>query len=45
MVDFNTAYRVKLSAAARCRRMLGNEKMERVSLNIWEVLCKHGGMD
>ncbi len=31
VVDFNTAYRVRLPAVARCRVMLGSEKMEEVS--------------
>ncbi len=31
VVDFNTAYRVRLPAVARCRIMLGSEKMEEVS--------------
>ncbi len=29
VVDFNTAYRVRLPAVARCRVMLGREKMPR----------------
>ncbi len=38
MVDFNTAYRVRLPAVASCRVMLGSEEMEEVSefLSIWE---------
>ncbi len=36
VIDFNTAYRVRLPAVARCRIVLGSEKMEEVSLNIWE---------
>ncbi len=36
MIDFNTAYRVRMPAVARCRISLGSEKMEEVSLNIWE---------
>ncbi len=47
VVDFNTAYKVRLPAVARCRVMLGSEKMEEVSefkyLGI--VLCKHGRME
>ncbi len=31
VVDFNTAYRVSLPVVARCRIMLGSEKMEEVS--------------
>ncbi len=31
VVDFNTAYRVRLPAGARCRVMLRSEKMEEVS--------------
>ncbi len=31
VVDFNTPYRVRLPAVARCRVMLGSEKMEEVS--------------
>ncbi len=31
VVDFNTAYRVRLPAVARCGVMLGSEKMEEVS--------------
>ncbi len=36
LINFNTAYRVRLPAVARCRIMLGSEKMEEVSLDIWE---------
>ncbi len=36
VIDFNVAYRVRMPAVARCRIMLGSEKMEEVSLNIWE---------
>ncbi len=32
VVDFHTAYRVRLPAVARCRVMLGSEKMKEVSL-------------
>ncbi len=47
MVDFNTAYRVRLPAVARYRMMLGSEKMEEVSecKYLGTVLCKHGGME
>ncbi len=31
VIDFNTAFRVRLPAVVRCRIMLGNEKMEEVS--------------
>ncbi len=31
VTDFNTAYRVRLPAVARCRIMLGSEKMEEVN--------------
>ncbi len=46
VIDFNTAYRVRLPAVARCRIMLGSEKMEEVSefKYLRTVLCKHGGM-
>ncbi len=36
VINFYTAYRVRLPAVASCRIMLGSEKMEEVSLNIWE---------
>ncbi len=36
VIDFTTAYRVRLPAVVRCKTMLGSEKMEEVSLNIWE---------
>ncbi len=41
---FNTAYRIRLPAVARCRIMLGSEKMEEVSefKHLGTVLCKHG---
>ncbi len=44
VVDFNIAYKVRLSAVARCRVMLGSEKMEKVSefKYLGTVLCKHG---
>ncbi len=47
VTDFNTAYRVRLPAVARCRIMLGSEKMEEVSefKCLGTVLCKHGGME
>ncbi len=47
VTDFNTAYRVRLPAVARCRIMLGSEKMEEVSdfKYLGTVLCKHGGME
>ncbi len=31
VVDFNTAYRVRLPAVARCRIMSGSEKIKKVS--------------
>ncbi len=47
VVDFHTAYRIRLPAVARCRIMLGSEKMEEVSefKYLGTVLCKHGGME
>ncbi len=36
VVNFNTAHLVKLPEVASCRIMLGSEKMEKVTLNIWE---------
>ncbi len=44
VIAFNTAYRVRLPAVARCRIMLGSEKMEEVSefKYLGTVLCKHG---
>ncbi len=47
VVDFNTTYRVRLPAVARCRVMLGSEEMEEVSefKYLGTVLCKHGGME
>ncbi len=47
VIDFNTAYRVRLPAVARYRIMLGSEKMEEVNaFKFWvTVLCKHGGME
>ncbi len=44
VVDFNTAYRVRLPAVARCKIMLQSEKMEEVSefKYLGTVLCKHG---
>ncbi len=38
VVDFNTACRVRLPAVARCRVMLGSEKMEEVSIYILFIL-------
>ncbi len=45
VVDFNIAYRVRLPTVARCRVMLGSEKMEEVSefKYLGTLLCKHGG--
>ncbi len=45
-IDFHTAYRMRLPAVARCRIMLGSEKMEEVSefKYLETVLCKHGRM-
>ncbi len=31
VIDFNTAYRIRLPAVVRCRIMLGSEEMEEVS--------------
>ncbi len=31
VLDFNTAYRIRLPVVTRCRVMLGSEKMEEVS--------------
>ncbi len=47
VVEFNTAYRVRLPAVARCIVMLGREKMEEVSefKYLGTVLCKQGGME
>ncbi len=47
VVDFNTAYRIRLPTVATCRIMLGSEKMEEVSefKYLETVLCKHGGME
>ncbi len=47
VINFNTACRVRLPAVARCRIMLGSEKMEEVNeFNyLGTVLCKHGGME
>ncbi len=44
VIDYNTFYRVRLPAVARCRIMLGSEKMEEVSefKYLGTVLCKHG---
>ncbi len=47
VIDFNTAYRVRLPAVARSRIVLGSEKMEEMSefKYLGTVLCKHGGME
>ncbi len=47
MIDFSTAYRVRLPPVARCRIILGSEEMEEVSefKYLGTVLCKHGGME
>ncbi len=47
VIDFNTAYRVRLPAVTVCRIMLGSEKMEKVSefKYMGTVLCKHGGIE
>ncbi len=47
VVDFNTAYRVRLPAVARCRIMLGSEEIEEVNKfkYLGTVLCKHGGRE
>ncbi len=47
VIDFTVAYRVRMPAVARCRLMLGREKMEEVSKfkYLGTVLCKHGGME
>ncbi len=47
MIDFNTAYMVRLPAVARCRIMLESEKMEEVSefKYLGAVLCEYGGME
>ncbi len=47
VIDFNTAYRVRLPAVARSRIMLGSEKMEEASefQYLGTELCKHGGME
>ncbi len=42
VIDFNTVYRVRMPAVARCRISLGSEKMEEVSEFLGRVLCKHG---
>ncbi len=41
VIDFNTAYRVRLPAVARCRIMLGGEEVD-VFKYLGTVLCKHG---
>ncbi len=47
VIDFNTAYRVRLPAVSRCRIMLGSEEMEEVNefKCLGTVLCEHGGME
>ncbi len=47
VIDFNIAYRVRMLAVARCRIMLGSEKMEggREFKYLGTVLCKHGVME
>ncbi len=46
VIDFNTAYRIRLPAVVRCRIMLGSEKMEVSEFKyLRTVLCKHGGME
>ncbi len=47
VINFNTAFRVRIPAVARCRIMLGSEKMEEVSefKYLGTVLCKHGGVE
>ncbi len=47
VIDFNTAYRVRLPTVAKCRIMLGSEKMEEVSefKYLGTVLCKHEEME
>ncbi len=45
VINFN--FRVRMPAVARCRIMLGREKMEEMSdfKYLGTVLCKHGGME
>ncbi len=47
VIDFSTAYRVRLPPIVRCRIILGNEEMEEVRefKYLGTVLCKHGGME
>ncbi len=47
VIYFNVAYRVRMPAEARCRIMLGREKMEEVGelKYLGMVLCKLGGME
>ncbi len=47
VIDFNTAYSVRLPTVARCRTMLRSEKMEEVNEFIYlgTVSCKHRGME
>ncbi len=46
-MNFNIAYRVRMPAVARCRIMLGSEKMEEVSefKYLGTVLCNYGLME
>ncbi len=47
VIDFNTAYKVRMPALAGCRIMLGSAEMEEVNefKYLGTVLCKHGGME
>ncbi len=47
VIDFNTAYRVRLPAVAGCRIMLGSEETEEVNefKYLGTVLCKHEGKE
>ncbi len=47
MIDFNIACIVMLPGIARCRIMLGSEKVEQVSefKYLGTALCKHWGME
>ncbi len=47
VINFNTAYRVRLPGLASCRIMLGSEKIKEVSefKYLRTVLCKHRGME
>ncbi len=44
VIDFSTAYRVRLPPVAKCRIILGSEEMEKVGefKYLGTVLCKHG---